>query len=249
MAVKTLLALVVACGVALAQPADRLRDGNAAAAAGDWARVTAIVEPLLRGQLSQADLAEAHRLAGLAAYFQRQLPTAETHFVAYLKLDLDGRLDPSVYPPDAVTFFQDVQMRHAAELRARRPKQRRFWLLNLIPPGGQIQNGESKKAVVVASLLGVLAIAHVSSWFILDSWCTKVSGSSGSSVTCDEPRDRASTAASLKTLNTFTGVLWIATYVYGVYDGVSGFRKRSREQQMFVMPTSGGGVVGIGGSF
>src|SRR5690349_9013475 len=99
--------LVLACGIAVAQPAgDRLREGNAAAAAGDWARVTAIVTPLLRNQLSSADLAEAHRLAGLAAYFQRQLQAAEVHFVAYLKLDLDGRLDPSVYPPDVITFFQ-----------------------------------------------------------------------------------------------------------------------------------------------
>jgi hypothetical protein len=247
---KALLVLVLACGVAAAQtPADRLREGNAAAAAGDWPKVAAIVHPLLHGQLPTTELAEAHRLAGLAAYFQKQLPLAETHFVAYLKLDLDGRLDPSVYPPDVVTFFQDVQVRYQAVLRARRPKQKRYWLLNLLPPGGQIQNGERTKGIVIASLLGSLGAAHVATWFILDSWCTEVRGTSGASVTCDEPRDRSSSASSLRTLNLVTGIGFLATYFYGVYDGVSGYRKRTREQQLYLMPTSGGGVVGIGGRF
>ncbi len=258
MAVRTILICVLialASTVVSAQPAppsvgDRLRDGNAAAAAGDWPRVAFIVEPLFRMTLPRGDLAEAHRLAGLAAYFDKNLKAAENHFVSYLQIDLEGRLDPSLYLPDVVSFFQDVQVRHAGDLRSRRPKQKRSWLLNLIPPGGQIQNGEGTKAAILGGLIGSLAIANVSTFFLLRSWCVHVQGGGGNSITCDNNRDHASAASSLRTINLYSGVGLIIAYVYGVYDGVHGYRRRQREQSLlFIAPTTNGGVVGIGGSF
>lgn len=249
MALRILLALAMLCGVATAQStSDQLATANAAASAGDWPRVDAIVLPLLRGSLGPTQHAEANRLAGLSAYFQQRLPAAEAHFLAYLKIELDARLDPTIYPPDVVTFFQDVQVRHAAELRARRPKQKRYWLLNLIPPGGQIQNGEHTKAIIVGSLVGAFAIANVSTYVLLNSWCKTVAGSNGNSVTCDENKDRSTTASRLQTINVVSAIGLTVSYIYGVYDGVTGYRKRS-ERRPFVMPTSGGGVVGIGGTF
>jgi len=250
--VRVLVILAVAAGAASAQPAaDRLRDGNAAAAAGDWQRVQAIVDPLFRIPIARNDLAEAHRLAGLAAYFRHDTKAAENHFLSYLQIDLDGRLDPSLYPPDVVSFFQDVQVKHSAELRARRPKPRRYWLLNLIPPGGQIQNGERTKAIVVGSLLGAFALANVTSYLVLRSWCTQVTGDSGTSVICDENKDRSRNAGRLRTVNLLSGVGLIVTYLYGVYDGVHGYRLRQRREQTvpFMIPASGGGVVGISRRF
>ncbi len=247
--------VVIACTtrLAAAQPAtaEALREGNAAASTGDWGKVSLLVDPLLRGQLPPADLAEAHRLAGLAAYFQQRTEEADQHFLAYLKLELDGRLDPAIYPPEVVTFFQDVQTRHAAELRARRPKPRRYFLLNLIPPGGQIQNANKTKGYVIGGLLGAFAITNVTTYLVLRSWCTRVSGAGGESATCDDSKDRSRSATQLRALNIVSGIGLIATYVYGVYDGVRGYRRRSREQatQPFATPTTGGGVFGIAGSF
>ncbi len=249
MALRILVLLALSTGIAAAQPAsDQLATASAAAAAGDWPRVDALITPLLQSSLGPTHLGEAHRLAGLAAYFQSRLPAAEMHFVEYLKLELDARLDPAVYPPDVITFFQDVQVRHAGELRARRPKQKRYWLLNLIPPGGQIQNGERTKAIVVGSLVGAFAVANITTFVVLSKWCRSANGDGGSSATCDDGKDRSSTAAQLRGINIASGIGLIVTYVYGVYDGVSGYRRRS-ERLPFVMPTSGGGVVGIGGSF
>jgi hypothetical protein len=229
-------------------PSEVLRDGNTAASSGDWVRVSALVAPLLQGQLSPADLAEAHRLAGLAAYFQgRKTPDAEEHFLAYLKIDLDARLDPSLYPPDVVFFFDEVKTKHAAELRKLRPTARRYWVLNLIPPAGQVQNGERTKGLVIGALLGGLLIGNVTSYLMLRSWCTRVTGSSGDSATCDDTKDRAGSAANLRIVNIATGVGFIVTYAYGVYDGVSRYRRP--EVQPFVAPASGGGVVGISGRF
>src|SRR5438874_7564024 len=118
----SVLLVVAAASLARAQPASpqviepsvALRDANAAAIAGDWQRVGELVDPLLVHALSPADVAEAHRLAGLAAFFQHRSADAETHFLAYLRLDLDARLDPALVPPEAVTFFDAVRARHAA---------------------------------------------------------------------------------------------------------------------------------------
>lgn len=249
MALRALAILVLLCATASAQtPADALRDGNTAAAQGDWKRVTELVAPLLQGQLSTADLAEAHRLAGIAAFFQADRTKAELHFVEYLKLDLDGRLDPALYPPEVVNFFNDVRALHDAELRRRRPPAKRYWILNLIPPGGQIQNGDKTKAYVIGGLLGALAITNVTTFLVLRSWCKEVSGSNGSSVTCDQGGDHSSSASTLKVVNIASGIGLILTYGYGVYDGVKGYR-RKESMQPFVAPVSGGATVGVFGSF
>jgi hypothetical protein len=248
-ALRIVIALVLASATAFAQtPADRLRDGNTAAAQGDWQKVSQLVDPLLKGQLSQADLGEAHRLAGIAAFFQSRRDAAEQHFLAYLRIDLDGRLDPALYPPEVVNFFNDVRSLHDAELRKRRPKGRRYWVLNLIPPGGQIQNGDKTKAYVIGGLLGAFAITNVTSFLVLRSWCNEVSGSGGSSVTCDEGGDHSSSAQTLRVINIASGIGMILTYGYGVYDGVKGYR-RTETVQPFVAPANGGGVVGVFGAF
>ncbi len=252
MAVRALLVLALAAGVAAAQPgsapSDALREANGAAAAGDWGRVAALVDPLVRGALPPSDLAEAYRLSGMAAFYHQRRDLAEAHFLAYLKIDLDGRLDPALYPPDVVGFFDEVRTKHQAELRARRPKPRRYWQLNLIPPGGQIQNRERGKAWVIGGLIGAFAIGNVTTYLVLHSWCTRVSGDGGSSVTCDEGKDRAGSATTLRAINIVSGVGLIAAYAYGVYDGARNYR-RQEQVQPFVAGVAGGGVVGIGGSF
>lgn len=244
------LLLALAAGIAAAQSpaANALRDGNAAAGAGDWQRVATLVEPLLPGQLSSADRAEAYRLAGIAAFYLQRRDLAEARFLAYLQIDLDGRLDPAIYQPDVVGFFDEVRTKHQAELRARRPKPRRYWLLNLIPPGGQIQNRQYVKAWVIGGLVGAFAIGNVTSYLVLQSWCTRVSGPSGSSVTCDETKDRARSAGQLRALNVITGAGLLASYVFGVYDGAVNYRRRET-MQPFVAPASGGAMLGVGGTF
>jgi hypothetical protein len=229
-------------------PPTALRAANAAASTGDWPKVAALVDPLMLRELSNADAAEAHRLAGLAAFFQQRSSDAEHHFFAYLLLDLDGRLDPALYPPEAVQFFEDVRSRHAAELRARRPRPRRSPWLNLLPPIGQYENGDYTKAWIVGGALGAFAITNVTTYFVLRSWCTNVSGPNGSSATCDATHNHDHAAKVLEGVNVAAGVGLVVTYLYGVYDGVASYRRRSREQavQPFVSPT---GVVGISGSF
>lgn len=246
---------------AAAQPlvrtsSDVLREANTAALAGDWASVARLVDPLLEPSqietLALPDLAEAQRLAGVAAFFHQRSGVAESHFLAYLRIELDGRLDPALYPPDVVAFFGDVVSRHAAELRALRVRPRRLWLLTLVPPIAQIQNGERTKAIVIGGLLGAFLIVNITTYTYLRSWCSHSDGSAGGAYTCDEDGgDHTDAANRLRPFNTASGIAAILTYTYGVYDGIRGYRRRTRELdvQPFVDARTDHTVLGIAGRF
>ncbi len=258
-----LAAVAVAAVAALAAPStgsaqpgraasDVLREGNTAALAGDWPRVAELVDPLLREQLPIADLAEAHRLAGIAAFFAQRNAVAEQHFVTYLRIDPDGRLDPALYPPDVVAFFNDVASRHAAELRALRvPPQRASWLFTLIPPAGQYVNGDHTKAYVLGGVLGALLITNLVTYSYLRQWCDHTQGSAGGQLTCtdgDQPgHDATQAARRLRPFNIASGIGFWVVYAYGVYDGIRGYRRISREQALrpYVTASSEGSAVGI----
>jgi len=254
--IRAILLLGLWAAAAHAQPgaatSDVLREGNTAALAGDWQGVTRLVEPLFAQPLARPELGEAHRLAGIAAFFQQHGDAAERHFVAYLRIDLDGRLDPALYPPDVVAFLNDVASRHAAELRAlRATPPRRSWWLTLIPPIGQLQNGDRTKAYVLGGVMGALLAVNLTTYSYLRRWCNHTDGRSGGTLTCDEDGDHTRAARAIRPYNIVSGIAFILTYSYGVYDGVRGYRRRSREQAVepFVAGTRNAGVVGVTGSF
>lgn len=225
-----------------ADSADLLTAAESSIAAGDYDRAIELAGSVAASEAAaKADFAEAHRLLGLAHYFRGDTATAETEFVAYLKLDLDGRLDPAVVPPEAVAFFEDVRARHAAELRKLRPRQRRFLWLNLLPPGGQIQNKQYAKAWVLGGVEVALAATHLTTFFVLRDWCNNPDNTCSSGGT-----DIPDTARKWRTVNYLSGAALIGVYVYGVIDGFRGFRRASRERAQPVVtasPVEGGGIV------
>jgi hypothetical protein len=229
----------------LQEPSEVLRAGNAAATAGDWASVAQLVEPLVQNELPDADRAEAHRLAGLSSFFLGRREQAEQHFLAYLRIDLDAQLDPALYPAEAIIFFNDIKAKHSAELRARRPKGKRYWVLNVLPPWGQFQNGQRTKGLVVGGMLAGFLAANVTSYVLLRRWCSEADG------TCDDPTDRVQGARTARTINIATGIGLILTYAYGVVDGAVVYKRQSREQaiQPFMTTTRDGGFIGVAGRF
>jgi len=230
--------------VELKTPSEVLRSGMDAAMAGEWAKVSQVVETLLRMELGHAELAETHRLAGLAAFFQDRRPDAERHFFQYLQIDLDGQLDAALYPPDVIVFFADVKSKYSAELRARRPKPRRSQIVAVLPPFAQFQNGDRTKGYVLGGALLVLLGANVTTYALLASWCSDDLTCTGSG------RDRTSAAGKARVVNLATGIGFVLTFAYGVFDGVSGYRRDTREQaQPFVSATGTDAIVGVTGSF
>jgi hypothetical protein len=245
------LAVPVGHARAGAATSESLRAGNTAATAGDWERVAALVDPVLREPLAPADRAEAHRLAGIAAFFRQHHADAEAHFLAYLRIDLDGRLDPALYPPEVVAFFNDVTSRHAAELRALRSRPNRTWVLTLLPPLGQFQNGHRIKGYVLGGLLGALLITNLTTYYFLRAWCDHTDGEAGGGLSCTDADDRTRAAARLRPYNLVSGIGFWITYAFGVYDGVQGYRRHSREPTIrpFVSVSPENSVLGLSGSF
>jgi hypothetical protein len=246
-----LVALVLATTSAAAQPAaappiaaspaSTLEGANRALAAGDHDGAVALLASLDLRLLAVPDRAEAHRIRGLAAFFLGRHADAERELVAYLKLDLDARLDPATAPPEAVTFFEDVRARHAAELRALRPPARpRRWLgAVLLPPYGQFQNGDRTKGWLIAGTGVALVAVNVGTYVTLRRWCDEGTG------TCGTHTDGA---RSLRTVNLVAGAGLAAVYVYGVIDGLVGYRHDSRAR-LDVAPTAGGAALVLSGHF
>lgn len=240
--IRALAIVALVAATAAADPANDLRAANAAASAGDWGRVHALVDPLTAQALSQEDRAEAYRLAGLAAYFTHDEAHAEQDFVVYLKLDPGGHLDPALYPPEVVNFINDVRARHAAELRVARPN--RYWVLNIFPPLGQFQNGDRTKGWVLTGLLTATLATNITTYVLLRSWCHNPGN------TCDDSgKNHFRSAQTLSALNVISGAGFILTYAYGVWDGVRGYRRRSFELAPYVSTSGEATTLGFGGSF
>ncbi|MFL5352597.1 hypothetical protein [Archangium sp.] len=84
---------------------------------GRYAEVLARAGPRIdRGRLSDKDLAELHKLAGLSAFNLNRPEDAERHFRALLRLEPDFNLDPFAVPPPAVTYLDNIRLQMSAEL-------------------------------------------------------------------------------------------------------------------------------------
>ncbi len=240
----------------IAQPsestnASALRRANAALRAGQYGRALLLARPITSGTgVDATDRAEAYRVYGLSLFFLNRRAGAEAALLEYIKLDADAHLDPGVVPPEAVVFFEDLRSRHAAELRASRPRtgRRLHWWYNLAPPLGQLQNGQHGKAWFLAIASGVSLATNVTTFLVLRSWCDRAT-----SVCDDGDADRSDTARALELANMASGAALIGLYAYGVFDGFTGYRRARRHERtlsFMVTPVAGGGAaLYMGGSF
>ena len=229
-------------------PAAILTDAAKALDAGEYQRAADLARGVLaNAQVKPVDRAEAWRLFGLASFFLDRYDEAEAAFLAFLKIEVDGRLDPALVPPEAIGFFEDVRARHAAELRKYRPKpeSKRYWMLNLIPPMGQMQNGQRTKGWFIVGASTVLLATNLTTYGILRSWCDPVSG------VCESGGEsRADAATTLRAVNLVSGILLAGVLTYSIYDGFRHYRHnrpRSRTAALQICPTLDCGYVSIQG--
>jgi hypothetical protein len=250
--------IVELTGVGLVQPTafaqdatdvrDKLVAANEAAKVGDWQLVIDLVSPLAamtdRPSGERGNAVEVYRLLGLALFFSNRMPQAEQAMLAYLRLDVDARLDPALVAPEAVTFLERVRFNHAGELRALRPKPKRTWALNLLPPLGQLQNGQRSKAIGFSALMIGFASINVSSYLLLRSWC-----SSAARVCESNGADRRSEARIAKVVNYVSGGGLVATYAWGVFDAIRVNNRQKQSWMATILPSDNGGIFVLGGQF
>jgi hypothetical protein len=191
----------------------------------DYQRAAQIAGELARREveLASADRAEAWRIYGLALFFLERRGEAERALLALLRLDPDVQLDPTLVPPEAIRFFDELRLRHADEIARSRPRARQVqpWL-NLVPPLGQFQNGERGKGWwLVGAGLGLVG-ANLGSFALLRRWC---GGNPGGVCIDADGGDKTAAARVLKRVNAASAVGLAALYLYGVVDGYRGFRQ------------------------
>jgi hypothetical protein len=187
-----------------------LPDALAKFDAGDYEGVVASLQNLFGSHAIDAvDRAQALRVYGIACVLTGRSLAAEAAFTEWLGLDPRARLDPSLVRPEAVAFFEQVRARHRGErereLERRRP---RSALLNLLPPAGQLQNGQRVKFAVL--LAGELALSAVS----LATFVALRSSQRPDGTFPDYDR-----ALLLRDANWISTGLLAATVLYGVIDG------------------------------
>jgi hypothetical protein len=244
--------LATRTAVAVAQPGqqhsavERIAEASVAVDDKDWDRVIALVGDVPTDpNVTPADHAESHRLLGIAEFYRQRYENAEAHFHAYLRIELDGQLDIGLFSPDVVQFFDNVKAKHAAELRALRPRTRRWMVLNFVPPAGQFQNRQPVKAWLLGGVGAALLATNITTYVMLDRMCSDVDR------TCESnDASNAGRARTLVKVNTTTGVALIGLYVIGVVDGFRNYRRT--RASVTVTPVSlgtHGGGFGIAGTF
>ncbi len=232
-----ILLTLIAPAAAAAQETDRIASAQQRFLAGEYSAVAMLVGPLTRdASLVPAVRAEAHRLYGLSLFLLGLRDEAEDSLLAYLRTQPDAHLDPALVPPEAIVFFEDVRARHAGELLIRkpRPKQRRYFILNFLPPFGQFQNGDRTTGWIVGASEVLFLATNVTTFFLLRDLCD-------ADGTCGDDND---TASLLQKTNIAAGILFWVVYAYGVYDGIMGYRKRGPVDAplvpMAITPTADG---------
>jgi len=162
------------------QPAG-LDSGVAAYQDGDYAAACEQLRGLDPRTLRAADRARRGKYLGACNHVQGDLTAAREAFEAMLEADLDASLDPVLFPPEMITFLEEVRERRAAaqpappppppppretpppgpevhEARPPPPGKSRFRAA--LPFGaGQFQNGHDGKGTMLAVAQGVTLAA------------------------------------------------------------------------------------------
>jgi len=187
-------------------------------AAYEYGDIDSVVEwsrPVAEGRIPATVIERGHalRYLGIGLYLTGRAPGAEATFLELLRLRPDSTLDPRTTRPDVVTFFERVRSRHSLENSASaRENNHKTFLLNFLPPLGQIQNGNRGRALLFGSVELVAAVTAGTTYGLLKKW--EMQGHTFSDT---------NQANFFRTLNWVAlGVLG-ATYVLGVVDGISGY--------------------------
>jgi len=202
--------------------------------------LAALVERGARS-LPRGDRLEALRAYGIASVLVGRPTAAEGAFLLLLEADPAAYLDPVLVRPEAVAVFDGVRARHREALLAayRKGRHRRYAVLNLIPPAGQLQNRQYKKGYALLGVELLLLGLNVTSGSLLYAWRGDHQ---------DFPGHEAA-AEVLRPVNWVSFAALASVLIYGIVDGfVVGHRQAAEEravEERFRRGLSAMGRVGL----
>jgi hypothetical protein len=193
---------------------------------GDYASVVSELAALIDDgggrALTRADRLEALRAYGIACVLVGRPTAAEGAFLLLLEADPSARLDARLVRPEAVAVFDTVRVRARDSLLAayRKGRGRRYAVLNLLPPAGQLQNRDYKKGYALLGVELALLGLNITSGSLLYNW----HGSAQSFA------DHESAVRALRPVNWVSFGALIGVVVYGIIDGFVVGHRRSVDE-------------------
>ena len=211
-----------------APPADAEAALERARAAYEYGEMEVVVDSarlVADGRLppTPPERARALRYLGIGLYLTGRQEGAETAFFDLLRLHPYARLDATTTRPDVVAFFEDVRRRHAAEINeaaSRRPGKN--LTLAFLPPAGQFQSGHTARGITIASLEGLSLITTIGTYVQLKAW-DKYPGHTFAPPIGQPGTSHADAARTLKAINNGAGVVFAATVIIGIIDGLASY--------------------------
>ena len=226
---------------------------------GRYEKVVTLLRSVVERDLlkTRADRLEALRLYGICLHLTGRKAAALSVFRSLVRQAPRTRLDPRLVQPEVISAFESVRRPLQLKLRrnAHRALARRYTVLNFLPPAGQFQNGQWRKAVVLLGLEVCFLTANLVSFYMLRS--TQLRQPDGTFVEKDADgnvvNDRRNLAKALIGINYASLGLLLGTLVYGIVDGLvynareNGRLRRLIERPLVIlpMPTRAGAGIGL----
>jgi hypothetical protein len=218
----SLMAVSLLGGSALARPgpASARTDGEGARAllqqaidlyvVGRYQEAAERLRPLVETRVLQdrADQGEALRAYGISLYLVGARAGAERAFRDLLRVEPTARLDPAFVRPEVVDFFEAVRRRHRAEQNEIR-RHSSSSAPNLLPPWGQLRNGQRTKGFLILGGEALLLVTTVASFALLKSWEGPAREFSG----------HEDAFAPLRAVNLISAAALAGLVIYGIADG------------------------------
>jgi hypothetical protein len=211
-----------------ASDADRLKLALQRFEFGDYEAVVAELGALVElgaHSLERDDRLEALRAYGIACAMTGRPTAAEGAFGLLVDADPNLRLDPALVRPEAVSLFERVRTHKRDTLLAayRKGRRKRYAVLNLLPPAGQMQNRQYGKGYAVLGFEIALLALDVTSGSLLYAWQGDHKDFPG----------HEDSARKLRPLNWVSFGALLSVVLYGVIDGfVVGHRRDVEEREL-----------------
>lgn len=178
--------------------------------------------------LDQYETETAHAYLGVCYFLTEQPGLARTEFITLLKLNPDYRLDPVIFPPKIVDFFNEVRDEVFPEQADNGRKgvfanifqpPKKTLALAFFPFGaGQFQNRETSKGVIF--LTTELLLGFTSGYYYFErKGLEKTDGGSTATFGSGEYENPAE-AEQMQRIQMITGIAFWSVLVWGIADAV-----------------------------
>lgn len=197
---------------------------------GDYERVIRVLSTELYPDRPDAvaDLliAEGFNYLGVSAHFVGNYDLAERAFLDLLRLDPAWELDPFVFPPEVISFFNDLKEEHADEFGLENGEDRetvfvesrvreQSMLVSILPFGyGLITNGETEWGVFYALSESALLATSVSMF-----WINRANRKPSESLTIDFGYEDPDLARRRQRVQIGTGIAFLTLVTANVIHG------------------------------